>query len=244
MLSGLWLVFSLAFVVALSGALAPGPLLTYTILRTLDAPRSAYHTGVRVIAGHALLEGALVALLLAGFSSVLRNPVTTRVIGTAGGLFLLVMGARLALDVLRGRVASPFAAHPAGAAPGRASGRADGGPERAADRPARSAAGVSNPVLGGILVSMSNPYWWVWWASIGLAFMLQYDITFRNWPLLLAFFAGHEAGDLLWYWLVSLIVSIGRRGITDRVYRIVLLACAAVMAGFGLYLGVSPYLAR
>jgi len=97
-------------------------------------------------------------------------------------------------------------------------------------------------VLGGILVSMSNPYWWVWWATIGGAFMLQYDISFRNWPLLLAFLAGHEAGDLGWYWLVSAIVSLGRRGITDRIYRIVLLACAAVMAGFGVFLGVKPYL--
>jgi threonine/homoserine/homoserine lactone efflux protein len=226
MLASLWLVFSLAFLVALSGALAPGPLLTYTIVRTLEAPRSAHNTGARVIAGHALLEGALVALLLAGFSTVLRSPVTTRVIGTAGGLFLLVMGARLAVDVLRGRVASPFAA------------------DRDQAAPARSAAGVANPVLGGVLVSMSNPYWWVWWATIGLAFMAQYDITFRTWPLLLAFFAGHEAGDLAWYWLVSVIVSLGRRGITDRIYRIVLLACAVVMAGFGIFLGVSPFLAR
>ena len=223
MLASLWVVFSLAFVVALSGALAPGPLLTYTIVRTLEAPRSAHLTGARVIAGHALLEGVLVTLLLAGFSTVLRNPVTARVIGTAGGLFLLAMGARLAMDVIRGRVASPFASP-------------------AQERPARSAAGVANPILGGVLVSMSNPYWWVWWASIGLAFMLQYDISFRNWPLLLAFFAGHEAGDLGWYWLVSAVVALGRRGITDRIYRIVLLACAAVMAGFGVFLGVSPYL--
>jgi threonine/homoserine/homoserine lactone efflux protein len=132
------------------------------------------------------------------------------------------MGGRLVVDVLRGRIASPFTERTEGA---------------------RSAAGVANPLLGGILVSMSNPYWWVWWATIGLAFMLQYDITFRKWPLLIAFLAGHEAGDLGWYWLVSLIVSLGRRGITDLAYRLVLVLCAAVMAGFGVYLGVSPYLA-
>jgi threonine/homoserine/homoserine lactone efflux protein len=225
MVASLWVVFSLAFVVALSGALAPGPLLTYTIVQTLEARRSPSFTGVRVIAGHALLEGLLVTLLLAGFTTVLRNPVTTRIIGTAGGLFLIVMGIRLAADVLRGRVSSPFA-----------------GGAQAKGEAARSASGVANPVLGGILVSMSNPYWWVWWATIGAAFMLEYDVSFRNWPLLIAFLAGHEAGDLAWYWLVSAVVSLGRRGITDRIYTIVLLACAAVMAGFGLYLGLGPYL--
>lgn len=225
MAASLWVVSSLAFVVALSGALAPGPLLTYTIVRTLETRRSPSLTGVRVIAGHALLEGVLVTLLLAGFTTLLRSPLTTRIIGTAGGLFLLAMGGRLAVDVLRGRVSSPFAEEAPPAA-----GRA------------RRAAAVSSPVLGGVLVSMCNPYWWVWWATIGAAFMLEYDISFRTWPLLLAFLAGHEAGDLAWYWLVSAVVSLGRRGITDRIYRVVLLTCAALMAGFGLYLGVSPYL--
>ncbi|HEB11622.1 MAG TPA: lysine transporter LysE, partial [Spirochaetales bacterium] len=34
--TNLWLIFSFSFVVALSGALVPGPLLTYTILKTMQ----------------------------------------------------------------------------------------------------------------------------------------------------------------------------------------------------------------
>jgi threonine/homoserine/homoserine lactone efflux protein len=96
-----------------------------------------------------------------------------------------------------------------------------------------------NPVLGGVLVSMSNPYWWVWWATIGFAFMLQYRASLQNWPALLAFFVGHEAGDLAWYLTVSVLVSLGRRRITGRVYQMVLGVCAVTVVGFGLYLGTS-----
>ena len=215
-----WLVFSLAFVVALSGALAPGPLLTYTIVKTLETRRNAWLTGVRVIAGHAMLEAALVLGLLAGLSAVLRHPVTTGVLGVAGGLFLVLMGTRLAIAVFRGRVSSPLAAREGG----------------------KGVALVSNPVLGGVLVTMSNPYWWVWWATIGLAFMTQYGIGFRTWPLIVLFFLGHELGDLAWYWVVSGLVSLGGRRLSDGLYRGVLVGCAVVMVGFGVYLGLSPYL--
>lgn len=227
MIETLWVVFSLAFVVALSGALAPGPLLTYTIVKTLETRRRPALTGVRVIAGHALLEALLVVGLLAGLSTVLRHPLTTRIIGAVGGLFLVVLGARLAVAVLRGRVRSPLAVP------------ATGGGTPA---PSRAAAGISNPVLGGILVTMSNPYWWVWWATIGLAFMARYEIGFSSWPLVVAFLLGHEAGDLAWYWAVSGLVSLGGRRLTDGLYRGVLVGCAVVMVGFGVFLGLSPYL--
>jgi threonine/homoserine/homoserine lactone efflux protein len=97
------------------------------------------------------------------------------------------------------------------------------------------------PVWGGFLISMSNPYWWVWWASIGFAFMLRYGISFSSWPLLAAFFIGHEAGDFAWYIAVSSLVYLGRKRINDRIYRIVLILCAVVMIGLGAYLGVSAF---
>jgi threonine/homoserine/homoserine lactone efflux protein len=93
-----------------------------------------------------------------------------------------------------------------------------------------------------MLVSMSNPYWWVWWASIGFAFMYQYGVSFRNPPLLIAFFVGHQIGDLAPYWLVSILVSLGRRRLNTRVYHVVLVVCGAVILGFGGYLAVSTYL--
>ena len=220
----LWLVTSFSFVVALSGAMAPGPLLTYTVMKTMQSRRRGHLVGVGVIAGHALLESVLVVLLLLGFASFLNRPVVMKVIGTAGGAVLVYFGLGLVMDVIRKRVPALFAKDTVAVT-------ADTGTAR----------GLPHPVAGGILISMTNPYWWVWWATIGLAFMAQYEISFQSWPLLVAFLVGHEMGDLVWYWLISVVVHLGRRRLTERIYHVTLVVCGAVMSGFGLYLGISPY---
>lgn len=143
-------------------------------------------------------------------------------------------GGSIVRDVLRGRIPTDFlrSAETQGAgaaAPAPAAGR----------RPS-----LDNPVLGGALVSMANPYWWVWWATIGFAFLVQFGITFREWPRLLAFFLGHEAGDLLWYVVVSCLSFFGLQHLNRRAYYGILAVCAVFMVLFGLYLGVSPFLSN
>src|SRR5512137_2538377 len=101
--AALWIAFSVSFVMALSGALMPGPLLTYTIARTMQTPRRGYLVGAWVIAGHALLEGALVTALALGVAEFLRVPLARRIIGTVGALFLAYMGVGLVREALAKR---------------------------------------------------------------------------------------------------------------------------------------------
>jgi threonine/homoserine/homoserine lactone efflux protein len=220
-MSGLWLVFSLSFVVALSGALMPGPLLTYTVARTVRTPRRGWLTGALVIAGHAALEGAIVCGLLFGVMGFLRSPLAVRIIGSVGGAFLVWSGVAMLVSLLGGRRAVPDAS---GA------------------RPGSSPLERLGPVAGGALVSMANPYWWVWWVTVGAASMLRFDVSFERWPALAAFFLGHEAGDLAWYLAVSTVVHLGRRGIPALAYDVLLGVCAAAVIGFGAYLGISANL--
>ena len=140
--------------------------------------------------------------------------------GTVGGAVLVYLGGRLMYDLARGKVQDVFLNAGTDAPP--------------------AMRRLPHPIIGGILVSMSNPYWWVWWASIGLAFMAQYDISFRNPVRLLAFMAGHEAGDLAVYWIVSALVALGRSRINEKAYRVVLFFCGVMMVGFGLFLGIRP----
>jgi threonine/homoserine/homoserine lactone efflux protein len=226
-LSAFWVVLSFSFLVALTGAMAPGPLLTYTLIQSAKPGRRGYLMGVWIVAGHALLEAGLVLVLLLGFSFVVQNPFFVRAIGAAGGLFLIYFGASLIRDVRRGRISASFAAE------------ADNAPVGSAGAGGR---GMNHPVVGGIVVSMSNPYWWVWWATIGLAFMIQFQVSFSRWPRLVAFFLGHEAGDLAWYLLVSVLAFFGLRRLNPRFYHGLLVACGAIMVLFGLYLGLSPFL--
>ena len=224
--STFWLIFSFSFLVALTGAMAPGPLLTYTIIKSVGTNRRGYLMGLWIIIGHALLEMGIILFLLLGFSYILKNIVVVRIIGALGGLILLFFGCSIIRDVIAGRISTRFLN------PGEED---SAGPHETDNR------GLKNPIIGGITVSMSNPYWWVWWATIGLAFIVQFDISFRQWPKLLAFFLGHEAGDLIWYLIVSSLAYFGMRHVNKKVYYGILAICGIFMILFGIYLGISPF---
>jgi threonine/homoserine/homoserine lactone efflux protein len=72
-------------------------------------------------------------------------------------------------------------------------------------------------VIDGILTSASNPYWSLWWATIGLGYLLL--SRGQGWRGVLAFFSGHILSDAAWYLFVGAGISAGRRWFTDRVYR-------------------------
>ena len=103
-LQGLWPVLTLSFVVALSGAIMPGPLFTYTIAKTMQSRRRGFLVGLWVTLGHAALEALLIVGLLAGLSELLHNRVVIWVVGGLGCVLLLYMGIGLLRDVFRRRV--------------------------------------------------------------------------------------------------------------------------------------------
>lgn len=223
--SAFWVIFSFSFMVALSGAMAPGPLFTYTIIKSAGAKERGYLMGAWIIAGHALLEMAVVLLLLSGFSFLLQDIRMVRIIGVVGGAILIYFGFSIIRDVWQGKISTDFF-------------DTQGQQEVEATAPKGK---LENPVVGGVLISMANPYWWVWWATIGLAFMARFEITWERWPRLLAFFLGHEAGDLVWYLIVSTLAFFGLRRLNRRIYYGILVVCGIFMALFGLYLGISPF---
>jgi len=216
-------IFSFSFLVALTGAMAPGPLLTYTIIQSSTGPRG-YLMALPIIAGHALVEFGIMILLFTGFSFVLTNIIVMRAIGITGGLILVGFGYMVIRDVLKKHTDPPY----------------DSGKDTTPSGPGERIA--SSPVLGGALVSMSNPYWWVWWATIGLAFMVNFEITPSSGGKLAAFYIGHELGDLFWYLIVSILSFYGIRRLTARVYNAILSLCGIFMVGFGVYLGIKPFL--
>ena len=200
----------MSFITALSGALVPGPLLTYTIIRTAKAHKAGYLIGLWVIIGHGLIELLIIIFLCSGFAFVLQNIIIVRMIGVIGGLTLICFGLAIARDIYLGKMTIEFTE--------------------------KNDTFINNPILGGMIVSMSNPYWWVWWASIGLSFMLQFKISLQEPAGMAAFFLGHTAGDLVWYLLVSILTFFGLRRLNQKVYHFILAFCSLFMAGFGLWL--------
>jgi threonine/homoserine/homoserine lactone efflux protein len=93
--------------------------------------------------------------------------------------------------------------------------------------------GVSNPYLAGALTSAANPYFWIWWLSIGGAMVLE---GLRG-GLAIAclFMIGHWGADFGWYTVVSASISKGKKLLSEGNYRRVLAACGAFLILFGFY---------
>jgi len=206
--ASLFLIFGTSFVVGLSGAMMPGPLLAVTIT---EVARRGVRAGPLLILGHGIVELLLVVALVWGLSEVLGQSLVTGIIGVVGGLFLL--GMAFALLRQARRAVALLEANP---------------------QPARP---VRWLVATGALLSVANPFWLIWWATVGATWVL--------WSLaagaigVVVFYLGHILSDLGWYSMVSLVVARGRQLMSLRAYRGLLLACGVVLIGLGVYFVVS-----
>lgn len=87
------------------------------------------------------------------------------------------------------------------------------------------------PLLAGVLTSVANPYFWIWWATLGGALLVG---ALAQGPGDAALFlAGHGAADLAWLLLVGAVVARGSSFLPDRAYRLLLGACGIALVAIG-----------
>lgn len=90
---------------------------------------------------------------------------------------------------------------------------------------------TSNPYLAGALTSVANPYFWIWWLSVGSALVLaelRESLVFA-----MIFMIGHWGADFGWYTLVSTSLDRGRTLLSEANYRRTLALCGAFLVLFG-----------
>jgi threonine/homoserine/homoserine lactone efflux protein len=213
--------FVTAIIVGLSGAMMPGPLLTVTIGETA---RHGIIAAPLIILGHIALELLLVGALMMGLARFL-NSTASQWMAIFGGIFMLWMGWGMIRDVFGGRVSFP---------PTR-----DLAEEGVAEL--EPAVVVNNEsgwirfrlILTGIFVSLANPYWILWWATVGLGYVtLAAGLGTIG---IASFFTGHAFSDIAWYIMIGAVVSGGRKFLNEAVYRGVLVACGVFLFGMGGY---------
>lgn len=203
-------IFVTSFLIGLSGALMPGPVLTVTISQVAS---KGFWAGPLIVLGHGILELFLVAGVALGLGRILTLGPVIGTIALLGGVFLVYMG----IDLLRRFQGLSFSFQ------AKTEGRKI----------------LDHPVTAGILTSLSNPYWTIWWVTIGLGYIaLSRRLGFMG---LASFFTGHILSDLIWYSIVALALTLGRRLITDRIYRGLVGLCGVFLVAFGLYFGYSGW---
>jgi threonine/homoserine/homoserine lactone efflux protein len=97
----------------------------------------------------------------------------------------------------------------------------------------KSRALTNQPILAGIVLSAGNPYFLIWWATVGLALATKAS----NWGIwAFALFAlVHWSVDLIWLMILSWASFKGSVLLGPRGMRIVLLICSAALLLFGLF---------
>lgn len=189
-----------SFVLALPGALMPGPMFSATVA---GSHRGGFWFGPKVVVGHAAAEAAMVALILAalalaGLKSLMESPWVLVGITAVGAPTMVWMGVGLL---------------------------------RQSRRPADTAGEEGTLKFGGVstglITSVFNPYWYFWWVTQGP--LLVAGAAELGWAGVGAFFVGHISTDLSWYSLTALGVSSGRRLLTGKVYKALLVGCAVIL---------------
>lgn len=190
---------------AIGAVISPGPV-TATILS--ESPRQGWKVGPLVASGHSSLEFLVVVLLAFGLAAGLNSPLAAMIIGLLGGLTLFVIGAGYVYASVRGKIRLPD-------------------PEQVSEP--RSYPGLFGL---GVVTTLANPFWYIWWVTVAAGYLAQAQAISLG--TMAAFYLGHISADFAWDTFLSASFSAGRRILTDRRYRVLIL----LTGGFMVYLGV------
>ncbi len=175
-----------------------------------DSVKKGAIAGPMIILGHFIAELALMIAIFAGLRWVIGSPTVAFVIGMIGGVVLIFMGYNISRS--KEKLSDIISADNEGEKYG--------------------------SILGGIITSFSNPYFFIWWATIGCAFMFK-GLELAGIIGLLGFIIGHWSADFSWFSIVSFFTSKGSKIMNDKSYKIVMNACGIFLVILGAYFIIS-----
>ncbi len=181
-----------------------------TLIATIQSAVTHGWKSGPVVTGGHILAEFLVVILIAGGISFLPDG-SPRIIAAIGGTALVIFG----LLTLKSAAASSLSSEQTGI-------------------PSRS------PLAAGLVTSISNPFFWIWWFSVGSALLMSSLAS--GTAGLVAFLSGHWLSDLSWFTVVSVSIHRSRSLIRDREYRFILYGCGALLIVFGGWFLCSGFL--
>ena len=173
-----------------------------------EATKRGIWAGPLVVLGHGLIEFPLFIALVLGLGSILRHDIVFGIVGVGGAIVLIWMGIGMVRGIKTAKLKLEL-----------------------------SEGERSKPILAGLLTSVSNPYFPIWWAAVGLLYIAQsqqYGIAGLS-----SFYSGHILSDFVWFFAIAWAVTMGKRIMNDHVYRWIIGLCGVFLGILGLYFGYS-----
>lgn len=158
------------------------------------------HAGSLIGLGHGLLEIPVMLLLLLGMGELFSIPGVKITIALAGGIILLVMAVQMFREAGKSALQG------------------------------EETVGSRGPILTGLVLSATSPFFMIWWTTIGLGLVVQArELGALAFVL---FTIVHILCDVTWLELVSQASFRGAKLLSDRAFATVLRVCTAALVCF------------
>ena len=190
--------FAAVIVISASGVMSPGPLFASTVSTGM---KEGKYSGLRVAAGHMVVELPLVILIGVGVLSLEGLPQFRDAVSLLGALSLFTFAGLQLRATFRKNIETEKSKYGA--------------------------------FLTGILLTGLNPFFIVWWLTIGIK-LISDALLLWSFAGILIMFGLHIWMDYGWLFFVSAISSKGTRFLTNSRYKFSMLAINAVLIYFGI----------
>ena len=189
--------------ISASGVLAPGPLFFTNILY---GTRHGAKAGIKVACGHTVVELPLIVLLAVGLFTSAGAVQYGGTIGLVGGIGMLGFATLQITSLIKNK--NNHAA------------------------PAVAGNNSKGPFIAGIALTALNPFFLVWWFTVGLKLVTD-SATFGIAAGILILFALHIWMDYAWLAGIAYLASKGSSVLKSKYYPILLVGLTAVLAYYG-----------
>ncbi|HZA06583.1 MAG TPA: LysE family transporter [Nitrososphaeraceae archaeon] len=219
-------------VLSASGVLSPGPLF---LANLIYGSKQGYHAGIKIANGHMTVELLLIILLSLGMFGLYHFTLATRalrMIGLIGGIAIILFSVlQILSSAKKFRVTTHINKDSKDKNPGI-------GYEtsysflldkinRRIDR---------RPVIIGVIFTAMNPFFLMWWLTVGLKLISDSVYLFGVIQGILILFSFHIWMDYVWLAATAYSISKGQSVLKMRFYYFFIICISITLILYGLYL--------
>jgi threonine/homoserine/homoserine lactone efflux protein len=199
----------IVIVISVSGVMSPGPLFAANIMYGL---KDGVRAGIKMAHGHAIVEFPLILLLGVGVISLESFPQFRVIITIMGAIGLFAFAGLQVRGIVRDRNNHRNDVEYSGVM--------------------MSKTKRDSPFLVGVLFSALNPFFIVWWITIGSKLILD-ATSFGPIMGIVILFGFHIWMDYVWLGLVAFLSKKSTRLLSSNMYRILIILLSGVLIYFG-----------
>jgi len=189
----------MVMVISASGVMMPGPLFVANISSGMQG---GVKTGIRIAAGHAIVELPLVILLGIGVFSLEAFPEFRIGISILGAIVLFIFGTLQLKIIFEKKKVTKSKLN-------------------------------KDPLIIGILLSLFNPFFIIWWLTIGFKLISDAMLVWAFTGILVVF-ALHIWMDFAWLGVVAFLASKSVKILSSKSYKFMMLGLSIMLIYFGI----------